>query len=366
MVRSTGTLPAYSTFTTVDTYATGSIPHASSTDTLTALAIGTVGKVVRSTGTLPAYSTFTIPDTFAQGDLIYGSATNVLTALAKDANATRYLSNTGASNNPAWAQVDLTNGVTGDLPFANLAQGDALSVLGVTGNATADNASIAAGTDHQTLRRSGTALAFGALNLAQSAAVTGTLAYGNGGTGATSFTAGRVVITGASALADDADLTFATDTLTSTEVSTTHVTYTASANNKAVSNKILYGATTDAATAVELTTDGAAGSGSTNRIAIPTDAALSIVLNIGVKQSASANAKQMLRQVVISNNGGTTAIQGSVVALGTDSGSAGLATVTTTITANDTDDCLKVEVNGVVGTNLRYTCYVVSAETTYA
>ena len=48
--------------------------------------------------------------------------------------------------------------------------------------------------------------------------VTGTLPYGNGGTGATSFTSGRVVFAGASALTDDADLTFATDTLTGTKI----------------------------------------------------------------------------------------------------------------------------------------------------
>jgi len=58
--------------------------------------------------------------TVAQGDLLYGSASNALSALAKNTSATRYLSNTGASNNPAWAQVDLTNGVTGVLPAANL------------------------------------------------------------------------------------------------------------------------------------------------------------------------------------------------------------------------------------------------------
>lgn len=57
---------------------------------------------------------------YAQGDLIYGSAANVLSRLAKDANATRYLSNTGPNNDPAWAQVNLADGVTGILPDANL------------------------------------------------------------------------------------------------------------------------------------------------------------------------------------------------------------------------------------------------------
>lgn len=81
----------------------------------------------------------------------------------------------------------ITPAISARLGFTNLAQGSALSVLGVTGNATADNASIAAGTDHQVLRRSGTTVAFGAVNLAQSAAITGTLPVGNGGTGITSF-----------------------------------------------------------------------------------------------------------------------------------------------------------------------------------
>lgn len=55
----------------------------------------------------------------AQGDLLFGDAANSWARLAKSASATRYLSNTGASNNPAWAQVDLTNGVIGLLPVGN-------------------------------------------------------------------------------------------------------------------------------------------------------------------------------------------------------------------------------------------------------
>lgn len=69
--------------------------------------------------------------------------------------------------------------ITGDLPLSNLTQGSALSVLGVSGNATSDFASISAGTDNQVLRRSGTTLGFGAINLASSNAVTGTLPVAN-------------------------------------------------------------------------------------------------------------------------------------------------------------------------------------------
>jgi hypothetical protein len=65
----------------------------------------------------------------------------------------------------AFGAINLASSVavTGRLPFSNVTQGSALSVLGVTGNATADVASIAAGTDHHVLRRSGTALGFGLL-----------------------------------------------------------------------------------------------------------------------------------------------------------------------------------------------------------
>ena len=56
---------------------------------------------------------------FSQGDLLYYNSGTTLTALAKNTTATRYLSNTGTNNNPAWAQIDLSNGVTGTLPVAN-------------------------------------------------------------------------------------------------------------------------------------------------------------------------------------------------------------------------------------------------------
>ena len=70
-----------------------------------------------------------------QGDILYSSAANTLSALAKNTSASRYLSNTGSSNNPAWAQIDLTNGVTGILPATN--GGTANGFTAFTGPATA-------------------------------------------------------------------------------------------------------------------------------------------------------------------------------------------------------------------------------------
>ncbi len=75
--------------------------------------------IVRAVAPNPGHNFTEISGGVVQGDLLYGSAADVLSALAKNITATRYLSNTGATNNPAWAQVDLTNGVTGILPTAN-------------------------------------------------------------------------------------------------------------------------------------------------------------------------------------------------------------------------------------------------------
>lgn len=72
--------------------------------------------------------------------------------------------------------------------YAKIQQGPGLTVLGVTGNTTANYGPITAASDHQVLRRSGTGLTFGAVNLAQSNAVTGILSVSNGGTGVNTLT----------------------------------------------------------------------------------------------------------------------------------------------------------------------------------
>lgn len=69
-----------------------------------------------------------------------------------------------------------TNAVT----YAKFQQVAALSILGNSTNALANAAAITAGSDYQIMRRSGTAIAFGSIDLSQSAAVgTSRLAYAN-------------------------------------------------------------------------------------------------------------------------------------------------------------------------------------------
>jgi hypothetical protein len=91
-----------------------------------------------TTGTLATTGGPALP-AVVQGDLLYGSATNVLSALAKNTTATRYLSNTGTSNNPAWAQIDLTNGVTGTLPATSGGTAQSTYATGDTLYASAAN-----------------------------------------------------------------------------------------------------------------------------------------------------------------------------------------------------------------------------------
>lgn len=80
----------------------------------------------------PLNSNLTTITTSTQGDLIYSSASNTLAKLAKDTNSTRYLSNTGTSNAPAWSQVNLSNGVSSILPIANGGTGVSLAATGGT------------------------------------------------------------------------------------------------------------------------------------------------------------------------------------------------------------------------------------------
>ncbi len=87
----------------------------------------TIAEVARAVQANPGHGINTLGGV-VQGDVLYGSGTDTVSALAKNVTATRYLSNTGTTNNPAWAQIVLTDGVTGTLPVTNGGTGLAASV----------------------------------------------------------------------------------------------------------------------------------------------------------------------------------------------------------------------------------------------
>lgn len=95
----------------------------------------------------------------------------------------------GANNVSAAATV-ANNAITS----VKFRQSPGLSLVGRSGATTGDVEDIVAGADHQILRRSGTSIAFGALALNQSNAVTGTLPVTNGGVGVSTLTANKIVV----------------------------------------------------------------------------------------------------------------------------------------------------------------------------
>jgi hypothetical protein len=234
----TGTAAVTQGGTGLATATLGDLHYGSGTNTLAILGGNTTGtkKFLSQTGTgtvsaAPAWSTLAATDmpALTGGDVTSSAGSGTLTIgankvldsmlrqstglslIGRSASTTGNVADITAASDAqimrrsgtaiGFGSIDLSQSAavgTSRLPLANLAQGSALSVLGVAGNATADNASIAAASDNQVLRRSGTALGFGSVNLASSSAVTGTLPVGNGGTGTTTSTGTGSVVLSAS------------------------------------------------------------------------------------------------------------------------------------------------------------------------
>lgn len=200
----TGTLPVGSGGTGA-TSLTGAL-MGNGSSAFTAVAPGAAGGILRSNGSnwvrVSGLDTADITSgTFADARVAQSNVTQHQAALAIAYTQLTYsglstgavLRATGAAA-ASFGTVTTAGLADANVTYAKIQDLTALSVLGRAGNTDGVGASIAAGTDHQVLRRSGTTIAFGAVNLAQAAAVTGTLAVGNGGTGLTApGTSGNVL-----------------------------------------------------------------------------------------------------------------------------------------------------------------------------
>lgn len=186
-VNGAGTALEYATLA-----GSGTVTNVSTT--LSGISIADPSTTPAISGTLGPISGGTGITSYAQGDLIVATAANTLGKIGKSALATRYLANTGVANQPQWDQINLANGVTGRLPFANVAQITGPAVLGVTGTGLSNLAAMLATADGQIMRRSGANIGFGAINVGSAAAITGILPVANGGSGLATAPSGQIRI----------------------------------------------------------------------------------------------------------------------------------------------------------------------------
>jgi len=103
--------------------------------------------------------------------------------------------------------------------------------------------------------------------------------------------------------------------------------------------------------------------GTSSRLTIPTDTTWLLDIRI-VAQSAGNDDRAIYhRRCCLTNDGGTTALEGTVQTVGTDIESD--ANWDVTVTANDTNDALKIEATGVASTDIRWVACVDLVQVTY-
>jgi hypothetical protein len=223
--------------TGITSYTIGNILYASGTTTLSALAdvatgnallsggigaaptYGKIGLTTHVSGVLPVANGGTNVSSYTIGDILYASTTGVLSPLADVVTGNALISG-GVGAAPSYGKIGLTTHVSGTLPVGNGGTGQAsnLTQYGVVyGSTTTAMATTAAGTTTTVLHGNAAgAPTFGAVSL--TADITGTLAVGNGGTGATTSTGtGSVVLSAAPTITNSLNVTGpANATVTST------------------------------------------------------------------------------------------------------------------------------------------------------
>lgn len=140
--------------------------------------------ISNGTNSVVSASNLTVKLNLTNTNMYVGNSSNVPVGVAMSGDAT--LANTGA--------VTIASNAVTDAKFR---QSVGLSVVGRSANSTGNTADVTATSDNQILRRSGTSIGFGSIDLSQSNSVgSSILPVANGGSGAASFTAYSVICAG--------------------------------------------------------------------------------------------------------------------------------------------------------------------------
>lgn len=157
------------------TTTTGDMIYASSANTPARLAIGSTGNVLTVAGGIPSWAP--------------PATSGTVTSVAMSVPAASLFSISGSPITSSGTLALTTAGTSGGIPyFSSTTQLNSSALLTanqliIGGGAGAAPATLAAGSQYQVLRMGATTPAYGSINLDQSAAVTGALPIGNGGTG---------------------------------------------------------------------------------------------------------------------------------------------------------------------------------------
>jgi hypothetical protein len=135
-----------------------------------------------------------------------------------------------------------------------------------------------------------------------------------------------------------------------------HANFRFAANGDAQRARFVMRNKTTTNAAVELFLDGSA-----TRLTIPTNKYLTGTINIAGIKSDGSTAARYIRQFSIKNVALTTSLVGTVDTVGTDIASS----TSISITADDTNEALKVEVTGIASETWRWVAAVDVVEVTY-